>query len=188
MPPPGLPGAFMRVRILVMPSLAILLLIGGLVLLWLASRRRKELGLPAGRIIYADTSAWGEVQEPLYDRALGLTGRPDYLVQKGKYTIPVEVKSSQVSHAPYDSHIFQLAAYCLLVESAYGMRPPYGILHYPNRTYAIDYTRQLETSLLDLLEEIRSQERSKEVNRSHDQAARCARCGFRSICDQALRG
>lgn len=171
-----------------MPALAILLLIGGLVLLWLASRRRKDLGLPAGRIIYADTSAWGEVQEPLYDRALGLTGRPDYLVQKGKHTIPVEVKSSQVSHAPYDSHIFQLAAYCLLVESAYGVRPPYGILHYPNRTYAIEYTRQLETSLLALLEEIRSQERSKEVNRSHDQAARCLRCGFRSICDQTLRG
>ena len=171
-----------------MPAIAILLLIAGLVLLWLAHRRRKGLGLPAGRIIYADTSAWGPVQEPLYDRTLGLTGRPDYLVQNGKHTIPVEVKSSQVSHAPYDSHIFQLAAYCLLVESAFGVRPPYGILHYPNRTYAIDYTRQLETSLRALLEEIRSQERNKEVDRSHDQAARCARCGFRSICDQVLRG
>jgi CRISPR-associated exonuclease Cas4 len=157
-----------------MPALAILLLLAGLVLLWLASRRRKDLGLPAGRIIYADTRAWGAVQEPLYDRTLGLTGRPDYLVQKGKHTIPVEVKSSQVSHAPYDSHIFQLAAY--------------GILHYPNRTYAIDDTRQLETSLRNLLDEIRSQERSQEVDRSHDQAARCTRCGFRSICDQALRG
>jgi CRISPR-associated exonuclease Cas4 len=171
-----------------MPAIAILLLIAGLVLLWLAHRRRKELGLPAGRIIYADTRSWGPVQEPLYDRTLGLTGRPDYLVQNGKHTIPVEVKSGQVSHAPYDSHIFQLAAYCLLVESAFGVRPPYGILHYPNRTYAIDYTRQLETSLRALLGEIRSQERNKEVDRSHDQAARCARCGFRSICDQVLRG
>jgi CRISPR-associated exonuclease Cas4 len=171
-----------------MPAIAILLLIAGLVLLWLAHRRRKRLGLPAGRIIYTDTRGWGPVQEPLYDHMLGLTGRPDYLVQNGKHTIPVEVKSSQVSHAPYDSHIYQLAAYCLLVESAFGVRPPYGILHYPNRTYAIDYTRQLETSLRALLEEIRSQERSKEVDRSHDQAARCARCGFRSICDQVLRG
>jgi CRISPR-associated exonuclease Cas4 len=171
-----------------MPALAILLLLAGLLLLWLASRRRKDLGMPAGRIIYADTRAWGAVQEPLYDRTLGLTGRPDYLVQKGKHTIPVEVKSSPVSHAPYDSHIFQLAAYCLLVETTFGVRPPYGILHYPNRTYAIDYTHQLETSLRALLDEIRGQERSQEVGRSHDQAARCARCGFRSICDQALRG
>ena len=80
------------------------------------------------------------------------------------------------------------AAYSCLAETRFGVRPPYGILHYPNRTYAIDYTRQLETSLRALLEEIRSQERSKEVDRSHDQAARCARCGFRSICDQVLRG
>jgi CRISPR-associated exonuclease Cas4 len=171
-----------------MPFLAVLPLIAGLVLLWLASRRRKALGLPAGRIIYADTSAWGAVQEPLYDRALGLTGRPDYLVQKGKHTIPVEVKSSQVSHAPYDSHIFQLAAYCRLVESAFGVRPPYGILHYPNRTYAIDYTRQLENALLSLLDEMRAQEHNQDIDRSHNQAARCARCGFRSICDRALRG
>ena len=171
-----------------MPILAVLLLIGGLVLLWLASQRRKDLGLPAGRIIYADTRAWEAVQEPLYDRTLGLTGRPDYLVQKGKHTIPVEVKSSQVSHAPYDSHIFQLAAYCLLVESTFGVRPPYGILHYQNRTYSIDYTRQLENSLLNLLDEMHAQERSPDIDRSHNQAARCVRCGFRSICDQALRG
>jgi CRISPR-associated exonuclease Cas4 len=171
-----------------MPVLAVVLLIAGLALFLVASRRRKDLGLPAGRIIYADTRAWGAVQEPLYDRTLGLTGRPDYLVQKGKHTIPVEVKTSQVSHAPYDSHIFQLAAYCRLVESTFGVRPPYGILHYPNRTYAIDYTRQLENALLNLLDEMRAQERTQDIDRSHDQAARCARCGFRAICDQALRG
>jgi CRISPR-associated exonuclease Cas4 len=171
-----------------MPVLAVVLLIAGLALFWVASRRRKDLGLPAGRIIYADTRAWGAVQEPLYDRALSLTGRPDYLVQKGKHTIPVEVKTSQVSHAPYDSHIFQLAAYCRLVESTFGVRPPYGILHYSNRTYAIDYTRHLENALLNLLDEMRAQEHSQDIDRSHDQAARCARCGFRATCDQALRG
>lgn len=171
-----------------MPVLAVVLLIAGLALFWVASRRRKDLGLPAGRIIYADTRAWGAVQEPLYDRTLGLTGRPDYLVRKGKHTIPVEVKTSQVSHAPYDSHIFQLAAYCRLVESTFGVRPPYGILHYSNRTYAIDYTRQLENALLNLLDEMRSQEHSQDIDRSHNQSARCARCGFRSACDQALRG
>jgi CRISPR-associated exonuclease Cas4 len=171
-----------------MPVLAVVLLIAGLALFWVASRRRKDLGLPAGRIIYADTRAWGAVQEPLYDRTLGLTGRPDYLVRKGKHTIPVEVKTNQVSNAPYDSHIFQLAAYCRLVESTFGVRPPYGILHYSNRTYAIDYTRQLENALLNLLDEMRSQEHSQDIDRSHNQAARCARCGFRTACDQALRG
>jgi CRISPR/Cas system-associated exonuclease Cas4 (RecB family) len=29
-------------------------------------------------------------------------------------------------------------------------------------------------------------EHKKEVSRSHEQASRCARCGFRKICDQRL--
>jgi CRISPR-associated exonuclease Cas4 len=79
----------------------------------------------------------------------------------------------------------------MLVERVMGKRPPYGILHYPRsskqgRTYAIDYTPQLEAALLDLLGEIRQQERRRDVKRSHDSAARCSGCGYRSICDQRL--
>jgi CRISPR-associated exonuclease Cas4 len=169
-----------------MLPLSIFFLLSALVLFWLAGRRRKAAGLPAGRIIYADTGSWGPVEEPLYDSALGLTGRPDYIVQQGDQWIPVEVKSSLVTEAPYDAHIYQLAAYCLLVERVYGQRPPYGILHYPNRTFAIDYTPEMESTLLDLLAEMRAQERRKEVARSHEIAARCKGCGFRSICDQKL--
>ncbi len=167
--------------------LSIVLFIIALILLWQARRRQKEIGLPAGRVIYADTSRWGAVEEPLYNAQLGLAGKPDYLIQQGDQFIPVEVKSSRVGSAPYDAHIFQLAAYCLLVESTYQERPAYGILHYPNRTFAIDYTIELETALLDLLEEIRDQDRRKEIQRSHDSPARCNRCGYRSICEQALR-
>ena len=66
---------------------------------------------------------------------LGLVGKPDYLVESAGQLIPVEVKSTRNSNAPYDAHIFQLAAYCLLVQRQLGKRPPYGILHYANRTY-----------------------------------------------------
>jgi CRISPR-associated exonuclease Cas4 len=59
-------------------------------------------------------------------------------------------------------------------------------LHYANRTFAIDYTPELESALLDVLEEMRTQERRREVERSHDSPERCAHCGFRSVCDQAL--
>lgn len=169
-----------------MPLLALTLLILALVLLWLARRRKKAAGLPFGRIIYSDTSQWRPPEEPLYDRTLGLTGRPDYLVQQGEVILPVEVKSSRVTGAPYDAHIFQLAAYCLLVESHYGVRPDYGILHYANRTFAVDYTIEMETALLATLEEMRAQERKKKVDRSHQSQARCRGCGFRTLCDQSL--
>jgi CRISPR-associated exonuclease Cas4 len=137
-------------------------------------------------VIYVDTSLWGPLEEPLYDRALALTGRPDYLVEHGGQIIPVEVKSNQSLEGPYNSHIFQLAAYCLLVERTHGVRPSYGILHYPDQTFAVDYTPDLETALLDLLAEIRTKERRTNLNRSHDSPARCNGCGYRWVCDQRL--
>lgn len=170
-----------------MIPLAISFILVALILFWVSRRQRSAAGLPGGRIIYTDMQGWGPLEKPLYDPELGLAGKPDYLVENGPHLIPVEVKSRRVSGAPYDSHIFQLAAYCWLVERTFGKRPPYGILHYRNRTFAIDYTPQLEAALRELLLEMRSQSRLKQVNRSHQSPARCYRCGFRSNCDQALK-
>jgi CRISPR-associated exonuclease Cas4 len=169
----------------------IVLLIAGLfilalVLLWLSSRQRKQAGLPGGRVIYTDTRAWNEVEKALYDPQLALTGKPDYLVEQNGQIIPVEVKSGHAPAAPYDSHIFQLAAYCLLVQRTMGKRPPYGIIHYQGRDFAVDYSPELEAQLLDILAEMRRDEMRTQVLRSHDSAARCARCGFRAGCDQRL--
>jgi CRISPR-associated exonuclease Cas4 len=161
-------------------------LLVAVILLWQAYRGRKALGLPAGRIIYADMSGWGPIEQPLYDAELGLVGKPDYLVESAGQLIPVEVKSARNANAPYDAHIFQLAAYCLLVHRQLGKRPPYGILHYGSRTYAIDYTPQLEQAVHNLLIEIHAQERQKEPARSHSSVARCSHCSYRSICDQRL--
>jgi len=87
-----------------LPIIAILAVITALLLFWLSARKQKTAGLPGGRVIYADTSGWQPVEKPLYDPILGLTGKPDYLVKKGKQIIPVEVKSSRVMASPYDSH------------------------------------------------------------------------------------
>jgi CRISPR-associated exonuclease Cas4 len=174
-----------------MPYLALLLFLLACLLLWISSKRRKAAGLPGGRIIYTDTRSWGRIEKPLYDAGLGLTGKPDYLIERGNKLIPVEVKSSRVPESPYDSHIFQLAAYCLLVEKALGKRPPYGIIHYSDQTkasrsFAVDYTRELEGAVLAVITEIRSVERSKEVKRSHESAARCRSCGYGFICEDKL--
>lgn len=166
--------------------LVLVLVIIALALIWQAKRQQQSLGLPGGKVIYADTHRWKSVEEPLYSAHLGLTGKPDYLVEQGNQIIPVEVKSTRISQGPYDSHIFQLAAYCLLVKLVYDVRPAYGILHYPNQTYRIDYTYELESATIDLLQEIRSNENRKEIHRSHEIPARCKGCGFRSTCDQRL--
>ena len=166
--------------------LVFLLIFFAVIFLWQSNRQRSQAGLPGGRVIYTDTRAWGKLEQPLVDHALGLTGKPDYLVERDGLIIPVEVKSGRTPAAPYDSHIFQVAAYCLLVEKSYGKRPPYGIIHYPNRDFAVDYTAQLESSLLDQLADIKRDEVRSDVPRSHEDPARCRGCGFRKSCDQSL--
>jgi len=166
--------------------LALALLIFAILFFRQSSVQRKEAGLPGGRIIYTDTHGWGKVEKPLFYAAMELTGKPDYLIQQKDMIIPVEVKSGRAPETPYDSHIYQLASYCLLVEKTYGTRPPYGIIHYENRDFAIDYTRELEEALIDLLVEMKRDEHKKDIPRSHEQAGRCAKCGFRKVCDQSL--
>lgn len=170
---------------------AVLLLVAALVVLWIANRQRRGTGLPAGRVISSDMGGWAKVEKPLYDPISGITGKPDYLVEENGLIIPVEVKSSRAPSMPHDSHLFQLAAYCLLVERTHGVRPPYGILRYRDRTFSVDFTRELEGELEALLEDIREQERlnrKKDIgpDRSHQEPARCARCGYRDICNQRL--
>ena len=167
--------------------LALFFLLLALYLFWQSNRQQTQAGLPGGRVIYTDTRAWGApLEEPLFSRELGLTGKPDYLVEQNGQIIPVEVKTGRTPEAPYDSHIYQVAAYCLLVEKIYKERPPYGIIHYPTRNFAVDFTPALENALLDLLAEIRRDEARAEVNCSHAEPARCIRCGFRKVCEQKL--
>jgi len=165
-------------------ALAALLLAG--LLLWWGGRQQRTAGLPRGRVIYADPKLWGRPEKPFYDVDSALTGKPDYLVAEGGKIIPVEVKSARAPDQPYEGHLLQLFAYCLLVERATGKRPPYGILRYRDRTFAVDYTPECEERLLAELETMRALEKRSQVERSHADPARCRACGFRSVCDQKL--
>jgi CRISPR-associated exonuclease Cas4 len=162
------------------------LLLLALFLLFIARILARRSGIPAGRIIYSDHGQWQRASKPLYDAEVGLTGKPDYLIQKDGKLIPAEVKSSYAPRAPYDSHIMQLAAYCVLVEREFGERPPYGLLRYRNRTFEIPFTPQLESQVLDLISAIRRLKEHEDIPRSHNSKARCARCGYRNTCDQRL--
>ena len=164
----------------------LLTLLFAFILFFISGRQRRASGLPGGRVIYTDTRAWGKVEKPLFDKDISLTGKPDYLIEQNGKIIPVEVKTGRTPESPYDSHIFQVAAYCLLVEKTYGKRPAYGIIHYPGRDFAVDYTPDLENALLDLIADMRINERRSEVSRSHEDEQRCRRCGFSEVCDQRL--
>lgn len=155
---------------------------------WLVSRfSRARSGLPDGAVIYGDMGVELAESETIYSPQLGLAGKPDYVIQDddGSF-VPVEIKSSDAPPEPYDGHVLQLAAYCLLVEEAYGVRPSYGILQYRDGAFTVDFTYELEADLLELLDEMRQNALADEVFRDHEDPDRCGNCGFVSYCDHRL--
>ncbi len=169
-------------------GLALFLLLFGLAALFWSRRARRVSGLPQGKIIYADTSAWQRAAHPLFSRRHALAGKPDYLVRQGRSIIPVEVKSSRApASGPRVGHVLQLAAYCLLVEETERIRPPYGILRYADTTFRIENTLALQQSLLSILDDMRDDLARGYSERSHTDPARCRRCGYRDACDERLR-
>jgi CRISPR-associated exonuclease Cas4 len=154
-----------------------------------AGGKRREANLPPGELVYADTGDWRPTEAPLFSKTYGLTGKPDYLIRSRGTVTPVEVKSGATPPQPYPAHILQLAAYCLLAEETYSARVPYGLIRYPEGVYKVEFNAGLRRALLQTLQQMRAdlqQYGEGAVARSHEDAARCAGCGFRDVCDQRL--
>jgi CRISPR-associated exonuclease Cas4 len=109
------------------------------------------------------------------------------LVKHGKQVMPIEVKSSAAPQGgPRRGHLLQLAAYCVLVEETYHTRPATGIVKYADRMFEVDYTPALESNVLDVMDAMRHDLARAAAHRSHHDAARCVRCGYRHACDERL--
>ncbi|RRR67818.1 MAG: CRISPR-associated protein Cas4 [Candidatus Viridilinea halotolerans] len=160
-------------------ALALLLLTGAVLL-------RRRTGLPWARVRSEDVRDHHAPERPLYARRYGLTGRPDYLLERHGHLIPVEVKPSRSAPKPYPSDLMQLAAYCLLVEETSGQAPPYGLLRYADTTFRLAYTPAVRAELLATIEAMHEILDAEDVARSHEQAARCRGCSLRGECDDAL--
>ena len=165
-------------------------LVAALVLFNLARSQRAETGLPINaRVVYSDTGAWEKVDKPLFSKRYALAGKPDYIVEDKGAIIPVEVKPNRVAPSPRESDVMQLMAYGLLIEETMGQeqaRSKYGLLKYRDQVFQVDFTDELRAEVIDMMSSMRRDANRKEVERSHDQARRCAACGYRSECEQAL--
>ncbi|MCA1619065.1 MAG: Dna2/Cas4 domain-containing protein [Acidobacteria bacterium] len=184
----------------------VLLFVASLLARAAAGRESRRAGLPAGSLLYSDTGlpvgrvAPAEVgrdgrkqERPLVSQALSLVGRPDYLVEsEDGGVVPVEAKSTNCPPGgrPYDSHLAQLAAYCLLVEDVLGATVPYGVVKYRDREVRVEYTEELRAYALDLIEEMKRAAEAaaagREVHRSHEDPRRCAGCSLRDVCTESL--
>jgi CRISPR/Cas system-associated exonuclease Cas4 (RecB family) len=111
-----------------------------------------------------------------------------YLVRTSDGIVPLEAKSTKcpAGGSPYDSHVMQLAAYCLLVESILGAEVPYGVIKYSDREIIVDYTEGLRDELITLLEGMRAAREAEDVHRSHLDIRRCSKCSMREVCTESL--
>lgn len=169
---------------------ALIVLALGLALLVRGRRQAAATGLPAGQVVYDDSGAWEAVEQPLLSRRYGLVGRPDYLVRlrvgRAEQIIPVEVKSRRRPRTPTANHIMQLATYCLLIEDTHKTRPDYGLLRYADATLKIPYTDDLRRAVLETADAIRRGRHVRDLDRDHNDKARCFGCGYRNACGQAV--
>ena len=152
--------------------------------LFLLTRKR---GLPAGSVIYEDLIRDGRPAPVLTSGKYGLSGKPDMIIRTGKELIPVEIKHAPGRDRPRPSHVMQLAAYCLLIEENYGVRPSLGIIRYRDRQFEVPYTDRLRTDLLDTISAMRSADPDGELPPRCKDRRRCAFCGYAGACAEAER-
>jgi len=118
--------------------------------------------------------------------SLGLSGSPDYIIKVGDNIVPVEEKKGRTPRGPLFSHILQIAAYCALIEEAYGNPPPYGLLKYPGHEHEIEYNEDLRRMLAQKLDEMRQVMRTGEAHRDHERPGKCKYCSRRDSCPEKL--
>ena len=159
--------------------LAVALVLGllGLLLVVLASRRRRKRGSARAKTVALDDVT-------LFSERLKLVGRPDRIVRQGENLIPEEWKSSKrVS----DGHRLQLGTYFLLIEEEYGVRPPFGVVVLGDGSRVeVENTERLRSEVLAVAEKIREHRaKIREEIPVRQPAAKCRVCGQRGNCGQA---
>jgi CRISPR-associated exonuclease Cas4 len=163
-------------------ALGILLL--GVVIVIAAARalvvRRRESAL--GSLVAVDAGA----PMTLHSSRYRISGRPDIVrrLPDGR-RVPIELKSRPAPPAgPRPSHRVQVAVYCLLLEESTGVAPPFGVVRYGDGVeFRVPWNAAARAELLRL---------RAELDRPYDghatpSVAKCARCGWRAVCDVRAR-
>lgn len=149
-----------------------------------ASRRKSRVG--KGMMSYNGQYA-ERLNRQLVSYDYGVTGRPDYVIDRNGAPVPVLRKIGHAPENPYDSHVAQVLIHCLLIETTTQMQPPYGIVRYNDRTFEVDYDPPAFDALMQLLNEMRAEKkRSSPPPRSHDAQRRCFACSHNKICEESL--
>jgi len=130
-----------------------------------------------GRLVAIDAGQPATLRSERYR----VSGRPDELRQLADgRLVPVELKSRPTPpRGPNPSHVVQVRAYCLLVEEAIGVPPPYGVLRYSDGEFRVRWDDRARAELLA----VRAELLAPYDGRATPSRARCAHCPWVGVCD-----
>jgi CRISPR-associated exonuclease Cas4 len=95
--------------------------------------------------------------------------------------VPIEQKPKARRLQP--SHVLQVAAQCLLVQEAYGVRPPHGVVVLANGVREqVEFTDALEQHLLEVMAQMRSFLNADTAPAPCWVNSKCRACSFRNTC------
>lgn len=183
--------SFWRLLILLLASVAALTAVAIPVVL-AAIRRRTGFafsGSARSEVIASDVGTERSVL--LRDPALGIRGKPDYLLESevgGRMLlVPLEVKPTRRSRRLYDSDRVQIGAYLLALRGTFPDRASEaGYVRYADQTFGVRLTPELEREVERIAAAVRRGRLAHVLHRSHDIPARCRACPVRLQCDEAL--
>jgi CRISPR/Cas system-associated exonuclease Cas4 (RecB family) len=169
-----------------MIAVAILAAVAAVVLFLAAHWVAADTGLTAGaRVVSTDVGT--EPATMLTDDALGIRGRPDYLVREAAGLVPIEIKPMRKARTLYESDRVQIGAYLLLVRAAHpDTFAGYGRVRYRQATFVVPLTPELEALCAATASAVRVARRARDVHRTHAIAAKCRACAMRPACSEAL--
>jgi CRISPR-associated exonuclease Cas4 len=149
---------------------------------WVAA----DTGLAAGaRVISTDVGP--EPGTLFADPALGIRGRPDYLVREAAGLVPIEIKPMRRATMLYESDRVQIGAYLLLVRANYPHAfAGYGRVRYRETAFVVHLTPELEALCVATAAAVRAARVAIDVHRTHDVPAKCRTCAMRPVCSEAL--
>ena len=152
-----------------------------------AKKARKEYGIPHGKVIYTDLD---RPARALFSRKFLIAGKPDYIVKDEQDQCFDTCRGEERKRKKPDwGHVLQLAAYCLLIEEAYSIRVPYGLLVYADgKQHLIKFDDSLRSEVISKADEMRRCLKKGGVAKRRRFEGRCLSCSVRGNCTQAKSG
>lgn len=165
-------------------ALALLFILISIKLKMDVNRLKIKHKIQTGKITYSDLIT---PARSLYSKRNRISGKPDYIVKKDGLYYPVEIKTGN-HYEPKKNHIFQLAAYCKILEENYGSFIQYGMLIYcdTSKQFQIPFNPKLRFELESILKEMRATLKTGKIKRNHNYSQRCRNCSMRKYCDKKI--